>query len=74
MSDDLLNLDLGSKVGFEVTLHPLVPLQILDLYYRKHGNLNPLSSRAHQRNSRVIDAESCRIVDGYRLHKQDPYY
>lgn len=38
MADDLSSIDLGSRVGFEVHIHPLVGLQILDLYYRKFGS------------------------------------
>ena len=37
MADDLLSIDLGFKAGFEVNIHPLVVIQILDLYYRKYG-------------------------------------
>lgn len=38
MSDEIATIDLGSSIKFEVIIHPLVALQILDFYYRRFGH------------------------------------
>jgi hypothetical protein len=35
MADDLLSIDLGFNVDYQVSIHPAVGLQILDYTFRK---------------------------------------
>ncbi len=38
MGDNILNLNLGTENIFKVIVHPLVPLQILEIYQRAQIN------------------------------------
>ena len=36
MSEEL-NINLGSSTAYKINVHPLVPLSILEFFYRKRG-------------------------------------